>query len=195
MLVDMDGSVGRILGALEQAGLDENTIVVYASDHGAMKPGLNDPLRDFKGTLFEGGIRIPCIARWPGRLEKGSQSNQVGTLMDITASILAAAGTAPLDGKPLDGVDILGHVASGKPDFPRTLFWRQGSLAAASDGRWKLVRTRRGTELFDLAADPGESADLAGERPADLIRLQGALEGWEAGLAEPGWTWREGDSV
>lgn len=187
MLEDLDASVGRLLKALEDNGQAKHTLVVFASDNGAMKPGRNEPWRDYKGTLFEGGIRVPCIARWPGVLEPGTTSHQVGTLMDLTASFLRIAGEKAPDGKGLDGIDILKHVTDGAPDRPRTLFWRYRREAmtwwAARDGNLKLVRKADGDQveewMYDLAADPAESKNLTGEQPADYGRLQRALLGWE----------------
>lgn len=187
MLVDMDKSVGRVLEALTQAGLEEDTLVVYASDHGAMRPGFNTPLRDFKGTLFEGGIRVPCIARWPGRIPAGAVSGQVGSLMDLTASFLRVSGAEPPDGGPLDGIDILKHVQEAKPDIPRTLYWRARRGArtwwAVRDGDMKYVRKidgdDRGEWLFDLAASEEEARDLSDDDPAELARLKVLLGEWE----------------
>ncbi|MEM7394571.1 MAG: sulfatase-like hydrolase/transferase [Verrucomicrobiota bacterium] len=183
MLVDMDHGVGKILEALKENNLVENTIVVFASDHGGMRPGINTPFRDFKGTLFEGGIRVPCVVRWPGRIKAGTVSDQPGTLMDLTASFLNLAG---YEG-PLDGIDLLEHVAAGKPDFPRTIFWR----SKRGDRTWwavrrhdqKYVRKQEGSSteewLFDLKADPSEKTDLGSAHPKKLNRLKSMLAAWE----------------
>ena len=187
MLESLDASVGRVLEALEANGQAENTLVIFASDHGAMKPGLNTPWRDYKSTLFEGGIRVPCLVRWPGVIESGTMSRQVGTLMDLTTSFLRIAGAETPDGKGLDGIDILKHVTDGKPDEPRTLFWRyrRGDLTwwAARDANVKLVRKLEAGKveewLFDLVTDPTETKSVAAEHPEDYSRLQKALMRWE----------------
>ena len=187
MLESLDAGVGDILAALERNGQAENTIVVFASDHGAMKPGLNTPWRDYKSTTFEGGLRVPCVVRWPAKISGGTVSHQVGTLMDLTSSFLAVAGAAVPDAKPLDGIDILDHVLEGKPEMPRQLYWRyrRGDLTwwGARDGALKLVRKREGDQvegwLFDLSTDAVEARDLAAERPADYGRMQRSLLSWE----------------
>jgi len=168
MLESLDDSVGQVIAALEKHGLTDNTIVVFASDHGAMKPGDNAPWRDFKGTLFDGGIRVPLVAKWPGAIEPGTVSNQVTSLMDLTASFLAAAGAKPTDDQPLDGIDILGHVAAGTPDTGRVLHWRsrrgERTWWATRSGDTKYIRrSDEGTIdewLFDLASDPAEENNL-----------------------------------
>ncbi len=187
MLRSLDQGVGQILAALRRNGQDRNTLVIFASDHGAMKPGLNTPWRDHKSTLFEGGIRVPCLVRWPGVFEPKSVSHQVGTLMDLTRSLLQIAGADVPDGGQLDGTDILGHVREGHPDVPRTLYWRyrRGNLTwrAVRDADWKLVYRHTGTKteswLFNLGSDPNESENLAGKQDEILQRLQGDLERWE----------------
>lgn len=187
MLEDLDAAVGRVLSALEKYGQAADTLVIFASDNGAQPPGLNTPWRDHKGTLFEGGIRVPCVVRWPGVIEPGTVSGQVGTLMDLSASLLRIAGAAVPDGKGLDGIDILQHLTSGSPDRSRTLFWRYRRESvtwwAAREGALKLVRRADGDRveewLFDLASDPGETRSLAPERPGDYSRLQRALLQWE----------------
>ncbi|MGI9242252.1 MAG: sulfatase family protein [Verrucomicrobiales bacterium] len=189
MLEDLDREVGKVIDALDQNGQAQDTIVVFASDHGAMRPGLNTPWRDFKGTLFEGGIRVPMIVRWPGKIEPRSESEQVATLMDLSSSFLRAAGARIPDGVQLDGVDILEHVETSTPDFPRTLFWR----ARRGDKTWKAVRdgdlkyvylqpsagAPSQESLFDLKSDPHEERDLSGSRGEAVATIQAKLAGWE----------------
>lgn len=187
MLRSLDKGVGRVLATLEKNGQAENTIVIFASDHGAMAPGLNTPWRDYKSTLFEGGLRVPCVVRWPGVFKPGSVSAQVGTLMDLTRSFLNAADAEVPDGGKLDGIDILAHVREENPDFPRTLPWRyrRGDLTwrGLRDGDWKLLYRHEGdtTEsyLFDLSADPTETTNLFGSEEDTVTRLREKLERWE----------------
>ena len=186
MLEDMDRSVGRILKTLDDHDLRENTLVVFASDHGAMKPGRNAPFNGWKGGLMEGGIRIPVIARWPGHLKPGTESTQTATLLDLTHSFLRIGAGSTKD-RPLDGIDILRHVESGAADFDRTLFWR----ARRGDRTWRAIRdgdlkyvthVDKGIDerlLFDLAADPGETRDLLAVRPGEAARLERQLAEWE----------------
>lgn len=191
MLESLDASVGLLLKTLEENGQAENTIFVFASDHGAMPPGLNTPWRDYKSTLFEGGIRVPCLVRWPGVLEAGRTSTQVATLMDLTASFLNAAGVDVPDGKPLDGIDILDHVRQQRSDIPRTLGWRyrRGDLTwrAIREANLKLVVRHQGDDverwLFDLGNDPAETTNLLSKRPQVRDRLEERLAEWERSTA------------
>ncbi len=191
MLESLDDSVGQLLKTLEENGQAGNTIFVFASDHGAMPPGLNTPWRDYKSTLFEGGIRVPCLVRWPGVLEAGKVSTQVATLMDVTHSFLNAAGVDVPDGKPLDGIDILDHVRHRRSDIPRQLGWRyrRGDLTwrAFRDGNHKLIVRHEGDEaerwLFDLGNDPTETTNLASRRPDLRDRLEKQLKDWERSTA------------
>lgn len=192
MMKRLDWSVGEIVKALEVHGMTKNTIVVFTSDHGAMKPGLNDPWRDFKGTLFDGGIRVPLIAKWPGKLTGGKTSEQVGSLMDVTSSFLNVAVPEESKGLELDGIDLFGHVIAGKPDQSRILHWRakRGDRTwwAIRDGNMKYLRKKedgRSEEwLFDLSQDPGEQENLFGPSyTAELNQLRKALQAWEAEVA------------
>ena len=186
MLEDMDTQVGRILKSLHDAGVDKNTLLVFASDHGAMEPGRNEPFRGKKGGLFEGGIRTVCMARWPGHLPAGTVSSQVTLTMDLTASFLRVAGAG--DGRPLDGIDILQHIEAGKPDIPRSIGWRarRGDRTwwAYRDGDMKYVRKLEGGVdeewAFDLATDPGEKFSLIGKRGDVVNKLKAKLSAWEA---------------
>ncbi|NNE92793.1 MAG: sulfatase-like hydrolase/transferase [Verrucomicrobiales bacterium] len=187
MLEDLDTEVGKVLTTLKENGQDENTIIVFASDHGAMKPGLNTPWRDYKGTLFDGGIRVPLIVRWPGVLKPGTESKQVGTLMDLTASFLRVAGAKTPDGKGLDGLDLLELAEKGGPELVRTLYWRsrRGDRTwwAMRDGNLKYVRKQEGGRvedwLFDLKADPGESNDILKQRSKDASDMRTKILKWE----------------
>ncbi|MEM7010131.1 MAG: sulfatase-like hydrolase/transferase [Verrucomicrobiota bacterium] len=185
MLEDMDDEVGRLMAALAAAGVDDNTLVVYASDHGAMKPGVNTPFRDYKGTLFEGGIRVPCIARWPGKLKEGLVSNQVTTLMDLTPSFLRAAGAEIPD--DLDGMDIIEHIQENRADETRNLFWRarrgDRTWVAARMGEHKYVKKTEGGEaeewFFDLKEDHREEKSLLDSGGESLANAKSALANWE----------------
>ena len=190
MLGTLDDSVGAVLKALEDNGQADNTVVVFASDHGAMAPGLNTPWRDFKGTLFDGGIRVPLIVRWPGKIKPGRKSAQVGTLMDLTANFIRIACATVADGQPLDGMDLIDHVERGAADTPRTLYWRSRrgdkTCWAVRDGEMKYVRKQVGEDveqrLFDLKADPGEATDLFEEDKKAARPLRRKLRRWEKGL-------------
>lgn len=187
MIEALDAEIGRLLAALEESGGARNTIVIFTSDHGAMAPGRNLPYSKGKTTLFEGGLRAPAIVRWPGRLRPGSVSNQPAWMMDLTASLLQAAGAAPADGRPLDGMDILTHVRSGARDHDRTFYWRfrreNATWWGVRDGRMKYIRLLDAAAasewLFDLRADPAELHNLDSQETETAGRLRHLLTRWE----------------
>lgn len=186
MLQDMDRSVGRILKAVDEAGVRENTIVVFASDHGAMKPGRNLPFSGWKGGLLEGGLRVPVIARWPGRLKPGAVSDQAATLLDLTRSFLRIGGVG-VRGRGLDGIDILKHVEDGKADFGRTFYWRarrgDRTWRAIRDGDLKYVYKIEGGKeeewVFDLSKDAAEEINLLEKDSKAVKALKAKLVKWE----------------
>ena len=184
MLERADRGVGEILAALHQRGLTNNTLVVFTNDNGGEWLSRNAPLFHRKGTLWEGGIRVPLILRWPGQLPPGQVSRQVAITMDITASILAATGARlPASYRP-DGIDILPVLRGKAPLIERRLFWRGArpdrQQRAVRLGQWKLIVDASQLLLFDLGADPGERTDLAARRPDLVATLKRFLAEWEA---------------
>lgn len=138
-LLDLDESVGAVLDALKRAGVDENTLVLFSSDNGAWFGGSCGGLRGMKGTNYEGGYRVPLIARWPGKIPAGRQSDALTVMMDLFATILKASGARMPDERKLDGKDIL-PVLTGAAGSPHEyVFGQQGSrLSTIRDARWKL---------------------------------------------------------
>ncbi len=183
MLERADQGVGTILAALERHGLSRNTLVVFTNDNGGEWLSRNAPLSHRKSTLWEGGIRVPLILRWPARLPAGKTSAQVAITMDLTASIVAATGTVLPTGHRLDGTNILPMVAGEAPLVDRELFWRiarpERQQKAARAGQWKLLVDGNHFLLFDVRADLGERRDLAAQRPELVLRLKGLLADWE----------------
>ena len=176
MVEAVDTGVGRILATLDRLGLANNTIVIFTNDNGGEWLSRNEPLRSRKWTVWEGGIRVPALIRWPGRIPAGRDSRQVGITMDLTASIVAAAGAKPPDGYRPEGADLVGLLQKGTP-VDRTLFWRlppaPGAAGtppvtqrAARRGHWKYIDDRGQYLLFDLRTDPGERHDVA---PPELL--------------------------
>jgi len=178
MLERVDLSVGRILAAIDKAGLRQNTIVIYTNDNGGEWLARNTPLFHHKFSVWEGGIRVPAIVRWPGRIAAGQVSAQVGITMDLTASILAAAGaTVPPDTK-LEGLNLFPVFEKKGAEIERTLFWRSAQQRAVRSGDWKLVVDLGRPLLFNLRNDAGERTNLIGERPDIARRLRPLLEAW-----------------
>lgn len=179
ILERMDQGVGRILEALDKRGLRQNTIVVFTNDNGGEWLSRNTPLFHHKGTVWEGGIRVPAIIRWPGRIPAGSVSRQVGMTMDLTASILVASGTSVPPDTRLDGINLLPVLEGRAPIIDRTLFWRVVGQQAVRSGDWKLLVDWGRAMLFDLRTDIAEHNDLIGQRSDIARRLLPLLAAWQ----------------
>ena len=191
MMSAMDDAIGAVLAKLEENKLTENTLVFFVSDNGGppVNSSSNGQLRGFKAQTWEGGIRVPYLVQWKGRLPAGKQYDQPVIQLDFAPTALAAAGVEPQDAK-FDGVNLLPHL-EGKVTAPphETLYWRFGDQMAIRHGNLKLVQGRgaEGRMLFDLAADIGEQKDLAAERPEVVKDLTARYDAWNATLAEPAW--------
>ncbi|MBL0150307.1 MAG: sulfatase-like hydrolase/transferase [Ideonella sp.] len=194
MIRAVDRSVGRVMQALREAGLEENTIVVFASDNGAPGyiglPEVNRPYRGWKLTLFEGGLRVPYVAQWPGRIPAGSRYRAPMSNIDLLPTLAAAAGASPPSDRVIDGVNLLPYLAAGGPvQAARPLFWRDGPYRAVQDQGWKLIVAERPRKdwLFNLAVDPTEKHNLAASEPQRLAQLRALLTAHHAGLPAPLW--------
>jgi arylsulfatase B len=194
MTAHLDDSVGRILTKLRDLELEERTLVVFLSDNGGPTRELtssNAPLRGGKGQLYEGGIRVPFLMRWPGRLPAGHVEERAAISLDIFATALAAANAeVPESAPPRDGVDLAARLAGGDArPLHESLYWRMGGNAALRQGNWKIVRQGAGRrtpgawQLYHLADDVGETRDLAAERPEVLNRLTAAWSALDAAMA------------
>jgi arylsulfatase A-like enzyme len=201
MTESMDKAVGDVLDALRRKGMEENTLVVFSNDNGGERYSDSGPLFHSKGTLYEGGIRVPAIARWPGRIPAGAVSSQVAITMDFTATFLAAAGAnAPAGGAKLDGIDLLPVVTGQAPEQERTLFWRieraNRRQAAVRMGQWKWLREPAGVpeQLYDLSNDIGERRNLSYQHPEKVAEMRAAYERWHAMVNEQAATQGEGNN-
>ncbi|MEJ6010790.1 sulfatase-like hydrolase/transferase [Novosphingobium aquae] len=190
MILSLDESVGAVRAALREKGLDRNTIVIFTSDNGCPRPGIfcsNGALREGKQSLYEGGLRVPLIASWPGRLADNSIEDGRVSLLDLAPTFLKAAKAGP--DRNLDGI-FLPQARSADP--ARALFWRHQVHSAMIEGPWKLidyasVEGRRVPFLFNLSADQGEKMNKADEDPARVARMRAAMRKWESGLSAPRW--------
>jgi arylsulfatase A-like enzyme len=184
MMRSLDDGIGRVLGALSAARIERDTLVIFTSDNGGEHFSYNWPFTGRKFDLHEGGIRVPAILRWPGRVAARSVTNQVAVMMDWTATILAATGTPPDPRHKLDGVDMLPSVRSrgARPRFDRTLFWRNDVQSAVRRGVWKYLHDGREEHLFNLAEDERENADLKGTHAREFDELKAEFAAWERGV-------------
>ncbi len=194
MIRALDRGVGRVRTALKAQGVDGNTILIFTNDNGgawyADLPDVNKPYRGWKGTFFEGGIRVPFFISWPGRISPGQRLAMPIGHIDILPTLAAAAG-APLPAeRRIDGINLLPFLAQpAKPHAGRTLFWRSGSYEAVRDGDWKMQVSRNPPRiwLFDLATDPTERTDLSVRRTDVVERLRFDLARHDRELAKPLW--------
>jgi arylsulfatase A-like enzyme len=176
----MDTAIGRVLETIEAAGETEGTIVIFLSDNGGSGNGGNAPLRGSKSTMWEGGLRVPFLMKWPGKIPAGKVTDEFLTSLEILPTLLAATGTPAPEGLKLDGFDLL-PVLRGEMPSPRTeMFWQRRSDVAARVGPYKWVRSAKGQGLFDLSTDLGEEHDLSAEKPEVLERVNGRFAAWQA---------------
>ena len=184
MLERVDQGVGRILETLDKLGLRENTIVIFTNDNGGEWLSRGAPLSHHKGTVWEGGIRVPAILRWPGRIPAGSVSSQVGITMDLTATVLAATGASVPQESALEGINLMPILEGRAPQVDRTLFWRVAGAGArpqraVRSGDKKLLLDGGRAMLFDLRADIAERDNLIGQQSDVARRLLALLTAWE----------------
>jgi arylsulfatase A-like enzyme len=195
LVASLDEAVGRILGALDQRGLRDNTIVVFSSDNGGERFAFLWPFVGEKGDLEEGGIRIPFIVRWPAAVDPGQVSPAPNVTIDWTATLLETAGARPDPAYPLDGVSLLPLLLDGD-EYPRhDLLWRTREQGAIRRGRFKLLIDREGRplwkgrfkpagpsyRLFDITVDGREKADISRDNPDVAKNLRDAWEAFDLG--------------
>jgi arylsulfatase A-like enzyme len=212
MLTALDEAVGKILDALHAARIEENTLIFFLSDNGGptmlgttINASRNDPFRGSKRTTLEGGIHVPFVVQWKGKLPAGAVYDRPVIQLDILPTALAAAGVEARPDSHIDGVNLLPYLAGETVAAPHDdLYWRMGEQMAVRRGDWKLVRYDQAADrsdtrsvaskvkvtplrLYDLAKDPGERHDLAAEHSGKLEELRSAWQAWDAQLARPLW--------
>ncbi len=199
---EIDHHVGELLATLKKLEIDRNTIVVFFSDNGPVTShpqldpkdprGSAGPFKLGKGTTWEGGVRVPCVIRWPGTIQPGTVTKSPVMVMDLFTTLASAAGCELPKNVPIDGRD-LAPIFAGKPPTaePPLFFYRSETLEAARSGKWtlKLVEKGKGKEpewhLFDLESDPGEETDLAAKHPEKVQELREKMESWKKSLGTP----------
>jgi arylsulfatase A len=181
MIEVMDEGVGRIIGKLKELNLEENTLVVFCSDNGGLKGYAdNGSLRGYKGSLWEGGHRVPAIARWPGYIQPGISTGETVLSMDFFPTFVNLSKSQLDPGVEFDGLDLT-QLLSGEDKLPdRTVFWKYRNQRAARNNKWKLMVDRDSTYLFDLNRDISEQANLVNIQPDKAKQLKAELETWEA---------------
>lgn len=170
----LDDAVGRIVGAVDQAGFGKNTVVTFANDNGGLREEMNAPYRSTKNTNYEGGVRVPFVMRWPDRLAAGAENESLFHIVDLYNTFVELAGGTLQQELPLDGLSMLPSLF-GKEKSPREeiIFAIAGSvrLPTILRGNYKLT----GEELYDLAADPSEKNDIAAQHPEIVTELKARL--------------------
>ncbi|MGD9817056.1 MAG: sulfatase-like hydrolase/transferase [Hyphomonadaceae bacterium] len=192
MVVALDRAVGRVMQALRDNNVDGNTLVIFTNDNGGAwyvgLPDINAPYRGWKATFFEGGIRTPFFARWPGRLPAGARIDGPASHIDIFATAAAAAGAAAPDN--LDGVNLLPYLRGEARTPPhQRLFWRSGDYRVVRDGDWKLQVSANPNRvwLFNLRDDPTEQHDLSAQFPERVAAMRAQIDAQNAGSPPPLW--------
>jgi arylsulfatase A-like enzyme len=202
MIRSVDRSVGRVLQALKENGLDQNTLIIFSSDNGAPGyigiPDVNQPYRGWKLTFFEGGLRVPTAMQWPAQIAAGQKISQPTSHIDIAPTLVAAAGGNMPTDRPIDGLNLLttlqytsqsGHKVKPQAMIERPLFWRDGGLRAVQMNHWKLIHSAIPSKdfLYDLHSDPTEKMNLATTNTAKLEELKALLNSHHQGMPESLW--------
>ena len=182
MVEALDVQVGRIVKAVDAHGLAGNTVIVFTSDNGGERFSNTFPFTGRKTELLEGGLRIPAIVRWPGRVRAGSTTDQAAMSMDWMPTFLAMAGAQADPAFPMDGMDLGPTLAGSRNPVARKLYWRYKRRAqrAMRDGDMKWLKINENEFLFDLAADPMERANLKDRQPDVFARFRKEYAAWEA---------------
>jgi arylsulfatase A len=188
MLEKVDEGLGMLLQELARQGRLDDTLIVLSSDNGGERLSDNSPLAHKKSTLWEGGIRVPCLMRWPARLPQGKTIEQPAITMDLSATFATLANATPPNGAAFDGIDLVPILTGSAPPEKRTFFWRIDRPArqqkAVRHGDWKYLKDGNVEMLFDLRNDVGERHDLYRKHPDIMADLKRRLTAWENELAQ-----------
>jgi len=189
MMKSLDSAVGRIVKAVDDSHLAENTVIIFTSDNGGERFSDNGKYKDGKMSLWEGGIREPAFVRWTGKIKPNSSTNQVTTTFDWTATILSLAGGKADPAFPSDGIDIMPVLSGKSKEVERTLYWRifqRKNNQAVRDGKWKWLKDEKNNEyLFDLSVDPTENNNVKDKFPEIILRLKNKYKEWEKKMLVP----------
>jgi arylsulfatase A-like enzyme len=188
MMKSLDEGIGKIMSAIDDAQISNQTIVIFTNDNGGERYSNHGGLAKSKGTLWEGGTRVPAFVRWPGRIEAGAVTQQVAITMDWSATILSAGGAKVHANFPLDGIDLMPILTGKKKNAERTLYWRtfqRDKQKAIRSGHWKYLQDAKGEYLFNLVEDGMEKHDLKEKYPRVFTRLKNSYAAWEKTVLPP----------
>jgi arylsulfatase A-like enzyme len=188
MMKSLDDGIGKIMKALDDAQLANQTIVIFTNDNGGERYSDNGGLSNSKMTLWEGGIRVPAFVRWPNKISAGITTRQVAVTMDWTATILKAGGAKADKDFPLDGIDLMPMLTGEKQNVDRTLYWRtfqRSKHKAILDGKWKYLQDEKGEYLFDLSVDQMEKHDLKLKEEKRFEMMKAKYDNWEKTVLQP----------
>lgn len=182
MVLEMDRQIGRVMKALDDGGVAKNTIVIFTSDNGGERFADTWPFTGKKTELLEGGLRIPAIVRWPGRVRPKATTEQAAITMDWVPTLLAAAGAQADPAYPLDGMNLLPALTQNATPVARKLYWRYKARRqrAMRDGDMKWLKIGDNTFLFNVVEDPLERANLKNRQPEVYARLAAEYDSWSA---------------
>lgn len=183
-VTQMDHSIGNILKEIKEMGVEENTLVIFLSDNGGSAGARNTPLRGGKARFFEGGIRVPCIIKWPDHVPEGQVSDAFLSALDIFPTVLEAAGVPLPSNITYDGTDILPVLQNKSSTARESMFWDFRGDQAARFHKWKWVESRHGSGLYDLSTDISETTDLSARYPDTLKMMQDLFEAWAKEMEE-----------
>ena len=190
MISALDDSIGAVLGVIEEQGLEDNTLVILISDNGGgvAAHANNSPLRLGKHTLFEGGVRVPFVMKWPDHISAGGTYEHPVSTLDVFPTAVAAARSTKTPTKELDGVDLIPILQNDdNPPPHEALFWRNGANWAVREGDWKLIYAAERHWLYDLSSDVGEKYNVSDAHPDIIERLTIQYKEWNKGNIEPLW--------
>ena len=189
MMKSLDDAIGRIVKAIDDLKLSNNTVIIFTSDNGGERYSDNGIYKGRKMSLWEGGIREPAFVRWPGKIKEGAVTQQVTTTMDWSSTILSLADARPDPKFPMEGIDIMPIITGKKKEVDRTLYWRifqRNQHKAMRDGKWKYFQDEKGNEyLFDLSAVPKEENNLKDKQTDIFNKLKGKYTEWEKTDSKP----------
>lgn len=180
----MDAAIGEVLDLLDEYKLTDNTIVVFFSDNGGSGHADNSPLRGGKSRVFEGGVRVCSLVRYPGRIAPNSANDEFLTALELFPTLLKLADAEPPEEVVLDGFDMMPMLAEGKPSPRKEMYWKRRGKEAARVGDWKWIRNESGKYLFNLSKDVSEKDNLVEKMPDKAAEMEGHFTEWLKAMDE-----------